>query len=336
MKKVYWIVGVLTLTWVIYAKSISNHGDLNRKEASLNASDQEETISISGAFALYPMTIKWGEGFKTIHPNVRFEISAGGAGKGISDVLGGLVDLGAVSREIYPEELDRGAFPLAVCIDAVVPTVNASNRDLKEILAKGLKRKDFEAIFVLNDIKDWKELGFTLGLPIHVYTRSDAAGAAETWAGYLRSRQEDLQGTGVFGDPGLLQAIQRDPGGIGFNNISYVYDIKSRQHQAGIEVIPIDMNENGKIDREENYYNNLDEIVKAIKEGKYPSPPARELYYVSKKKPDRKIVLDFLDWVLTEGQKELDAAGYIPLEETKVHNELNKIHFVAQTNKYPL
>lgn len=38
--------------------------------------------------------------------------------------------------------------------------------------------------------------------------RSDAAGAAETWAKYFGERQEDLKGIGIFGDPGLAQAIK--------------------------------------------------------------------------------------------------------------------------------
>jgi phosphate transport system substrate-binding protein len=44
--------------------------------------DLKGTINISGAFALYPITVKWAQEFKKIHPNVVFNISAGGAGKG--------------------------------------------------------------------------------------------------------------------------------------------------------------------------------------------------------------------------------------------------------------
>ena len=37
-------------------------------------------IQLSGAFALYPMAVKWAEEFRKIHPKVRIDISAGGAG----------------------------------------------------------------------------------------------------------------------------------------------------------------------------------------------------------------------------------------------------------------
>jgi len=64
------------------------------------ADELKGTINISGAFALYPITVKWAQEFKKTHPNVTFNISAGGAGKGITDALSGLVDIGLASRDI--------------------------------------------------------------------------------------------------------------------------------------------------------------------------------------------------------------------------------------------
>ena len=291
-----------------------------------NAAQLEGTISISGAFALYPLAVKWGQEFKKIHPNVNFDISAGGAGKGISDALGGMVDLGAVSRDLYPEEIKKGAYPVSVTKDAVVPTVNANNPNIAQILSKGIKKETFIGIFISGTIKNWKQAGFTVAAPINTYTRSDAAGAAETWAKYLgNKKQEDLKGTGVYGDPGLLQAIKRDKASIGYNNIGYAYDAKTKQQLAGIKVIPIDKNGNGKIDADENFYTTIDEIRAAIADGKYPSPPARELFFVSKKKPQRPEVVTFLKWILTDGQKYVAEAGYIGFSKERLEAELKKL-----------
>lgn len=66
------------------------------------------TITLSGAWALYPMAVKWAAEFKKIHPKVRIDISAGGAGKGVADALAGSVDLGMVSRDINPAEVKKG------------------------------------------------------------------------------------------------------------------------------------------------------------------------------------------------------------------------------------
>jgi phosphate transport system substrate-binding protein len=289
-------------------------------------SQYEGTISISGAFALYPLAVKWGQEYKKLHPGVTFDISAGGAGKGISDALGGMVDLGAVSRDLYPEEIKKGAFPVSVSRDAVVPTVNAGNPNIAEILSKGIKKEVFTGIFVTSTVKNWKQAGFSIAAPINTYTRSDAAGAAEVWAKYLgNKKQEDLKGTGVYGDPGLLQAVKRDKASIGYNNIGYAYDAKTKQQLAGIKVVPIDKNGNGTIDADESFYGTIDELRAAIAAGKCPSPPARDLFFITKNKPQKPEVVAFLKWVLTDGQKFVAESGYINLTKEKLDAEAKKL-----------
>ncbi|MBI5217320.1 MAG: extracellular solute-binding protein [Bacteroidia bacterium] len=294
-----------------------------------NCSDNaknEKTISISGAFALYPMVVKWAEEYQKLHPDIRIDISAGGAGKGMTDALTGMVDLGMVSRAVTKEETDKGAWFIAVTKDAVLPTINSENPVLKNILVKGLTKEDFTKIFIRSDITDWSRItnGNTKE-KINVYTRSDACGAGEIWAKYLGKKQEDIRGIGVYGDPGMADAIKNDVNGIGYNNVIYVYDINTLKKNSGMEVLPIDLNENGKIDAEENFYGTLPEISAAIKEGKYPSPPCRDLYLVSKGKPTKMAVTDFLKWILTDGQKFVSQGGYVELSKEKIEEENKKI-----------
>jgi phosphate transport system substrate-binding protein len=284
-------------------------------------------ISISGAFALYPMTVKWAEEFRKINPDVRIDISAGGAGKGISDVLNNMVEIGMVSREIYAEELQKGAYPIAVTKDAVVAVVSESNPALDDILTKGLKKDAGNNIWVTGKYTTWSQaFGSEITSPIHIYTRSDACGAAEMWAEFYGKKQEDLLGVGVFGDPGLAQAVKKDPLGIGYNNIGYVYDATTKLPVKGLKVVPIDLNNNGKIDPEENFYNSMNNLIAAIASGKYPSPPARELFFVVKGNPKKnKVVTEFIKWVLKDGQKYVHEAGYIALPDDKIETELNKL-----------
>jgi phosphate transport system substrate-binding protein len=295
------------------------------KEGLVSNDRLNGTISISGAFALYPIAVKWGEEFRKLHPNVHFDISAGGAGKGISDVLGGFVDIGAVSRELFPEEKSRGANSVGVVRDAVLVTMNSSNPNAKYIASQGMKKGTFVSLFVNAGAANWQQIGFSVPGPIRVYTRADASGTADTWAAYLDSKQEDLQGTGVFGDPGLLQAVKRDVFGIGFSSIAFVYDFKTGRPLNGILPVPIDINGNGRVDPEEDFYHNLDELTKAIGNDKYPSPPARDLYFVTKSKQQKVVVTVFLKWVLTEGQKHISKTGYIALPKDKLKTELDKL-----------
>jgi phosphate transport system substrate-binding protein len=284
-------------------------------------------ISLSGAFALYPLAVKWAEEFKKLHPGVKIDVSGGGAGKGITDALAKVVDLGMVSREIKPEEVAKGAWFVAVAKDAVVPTINAKNPKLKELLAKGITQAAATKVFVSGEYKTWGNvLGVSSNIPIHLYNRSDACGAGETWAKYLGGKkQEELLGTGVFGDPGVASAIQKDPLGLGYNNIAYAYDLKTKRPNPGILVLPIDVNNNGKIDAAENFYGTSTQLISAIAQGKYPSPPARDLYLVSNGKPTNPVVVAFLKFILAEGQKYNVPNGYISLPGDKLNKGIAKL-----------
>jgi len=284
-------------------------------------------ISISGAFALYPMVIRWADEYRKINPGVRFDISAGGAGKGISDALNGMVEIGMVSREIYPEEIKKGAFPVAVTKDAVVAVVSELNPSLNDILTKGLKKDAANNIWITGKYTTWSQaFGAKSSSPVHIYTRSDACGAAEMWAKFFGKKQEDLLGVGVFGDPGLAQAVKKDPLGIGYNNIGYAYDATTRKQIKGLRVVPIDLNNNGKIDSDEDFYTSMNDLIAAIASGKYPSPPSRELYFVMKGSPkNNKVLTEFVQWVLTDGQKYVNEAGYISLSKEKIESERKKL-----------
>jgi phosphate transport system substrate-binding protein len=299
-----------------------NRSSDQRKDGELRGN-----ISISGAFALYPLTVKWAEEFQKIYPGVRIDISAGGAGKGMADALSGMIDLGMFSRGISQAEADKGAWWIAVTKDAVLPTINAQNPHLKLIKEKGFSRETFVEVFLTQKVKTWGE---ALGEPgikdvIDVYVRSDACGAAQMWGEFLGKDQESLQGIGVFGDPGIASAVKGDVAALGFNNVIYAYDVNSRKKYVGLEILPVDVNGNGMIDPEENFYNTLDDIMAAIRDGKYPSPPARDLYFVAFGKPQKAVVIAFLKWILSDGQKFVNEAGYVQFSAEKISGELKKL-----------
>ena len=283
-------------------------------------------ITISGAFALYPMMTLWADEFQKLHPKVTFDISAGGAGKGMTDALSGAVDVGMVSRSITPEEEAKGAYWVPVVKDAVFPVVSAKNPVINDLLANGVSNDAFIKIFITGEYKTW---GNVIGKPeitdeIHVYTRSDSAGAADAWAKFLgNKKQADLQGVGVNGDPGLLEAVIKDPLGIGYNNLGYVFDNVSGQPVTDAVIVPIDANNDGQANAEEIIKTST-QAMDEVASGKYPSPPARDLNVVTKGKPSG-VTLAFIQWILTDGQKLVGQAGFVQLPAEKLAASLAKV-----------
>ena len=323
-----YLLFTLVVLITMAAASIAACGSTPAAPVATDAQGSPElsgTVAISGAFALYPMMELWTSEFNKLHPDVRFDLSAGGAGKGLADAVGGAVDIGMVSRDISPEEEAQGAYWVGVTKDAVFPTVNAENPVLAQLLKQGVKKEIFEGIYITGEITTW---GQVIGDPsitdaIHVFTRSDAAGAPEVWAKYLGMKQEDLLGIGISGDPGLLEAVAQDPLGIGFNNLGYAYDNASGLPVAGTTTIPIDVNGNGQADADE-LLETKQEAVEAVATGKYPSPPARILNLVTKGKPTG-IVQTFIEWIVTNGQQFVGEAGYVQLTQDQLDAALQKI-----------
>jgi phosphate transport system substrate-binding protein len=243
----------------------------------------------------------------------------------MTDALNGAVDIGMVSRSVKPEEEAKGAYSIGVVKDAVFPVVSAKNPVLADLLKIGVTKGTFAKIFLTGDIKTW---GQVVGRPeitdeIHVYTRSDAAGAADVWAQYMGGKvQADIKGVGVNADPGLLDAVIKDPLGIGYNNLGYAFDLSTGKLPAGAIVLPVDANGNGKADPEE-VIDTLAKATEAVANGKYPSPPARVLNFVTKGKPSA-LVQTFIQWVLTDGQKFIPEAGFVALTPDQLAESLAK------------
>ncbi len=286
--------------------------------------DGDTTIRISGAWALYPMMVVWADEYQQTH-DVSIEISGGGAGKGVSDVLNGMTDIGMVSRPLRSEELAQGVFYVAVTKDAVVATINKDNPALSTIQQQGLSRDDLESIF-LKEITHWGDvIGQDLSDDkIVVLGRSDASGAAQVWASYLGNyTQSDLQShadANYDGDMNLASGAKQQKNAIGFNNLNYAYDIETGGFAEGIRPVPLDLNGNDILDFGEDFYINRQYLADNVSIGIYPSPPSREEYLASKG-PFQGAVKDFVLWILTDGQALILENGYVQLSSDILQQE---------------
>jgi phosphate transport system substrate-binding protein len=291
------------------------------------AAEADQTITISGAFALYPMVVRWSEEYKALNPDVQFDVQAGGAGKGMSDVLAGAVDIAMVSREVRAEETDQGAIAIGVAKDAVLATINSNNPVIDELRATGITPEKAAEIWMSGSITTWGGLvGSNNDDEIHVFTRADSCGAAEVWAIYMGGEaQEDLGGIAVQGDPGLAEAVRQDELGIGFNNLNFAYDATTQEPVEGIAVIPMDINGDGQITEDEDFYATKSDLTAAIAAGLYPSPPSRTLYLVTKGAPSG-AAKEFIQWVLTDGQVFLDEVGYVNLTDEVLQEGIDTLN----------
>ncbi|MCL4273552.1 MAG: substrate-binding domain-containing protein [Anaerolineales bacterium] len=326
-----------TLTWLsallVLAVALSACGNaapaestVPEVEASASSDELSGTISISGAFALYPMMTVWADEFSKLHPGVQFDVQGGGAGKGMTDTIAGAVDIGMISRAIKPEEESQGIFWVSVTKDAVFPIISSENPYAEQVLAKGISQEVFAGMYITGEIITW---GQVIGdpsdtTPINIFTRSDASGAAEQWAKFGGgAAQEDLLGIGVNGEPSMVDTVIKDPLGIGFGNLNSIFDLNGGGLVPGIIIPPIDINNDGQANSDE-IYTVKEDAFGAVANGTYPSPPARFENLATLGKPEG-LTLIFIEWILTDGQQYLEEAGFVPLTPEQQAESLAKL-----------
>ncbi|RQG98112.1 phosphate ABC transporter substrate-binding protein [Natrarchaeobius chitinivorans] len=277
------------------------------------------TVRISGGVGPLPMVEVWADMYED-RSDVAFDISGGGTGVGVSDVLNDQVDIAMMGREPEPEEIDQGLFAVPMLIDTVVATVNVDNPVLEDLQENGLTREDLEAIF-LDEITNWGDVvDADVDEEITVYGRSDASAAYKQWGDFLagegdahtENELEGLADANHNGDQQVAEAVGSNENAISLNNINYVYDLSSGELEGDIRPVPLDVDGTG-LSADEDFYETREEFLAAVEDGIYPAPPAREMFLASNG-PFDEDSHEFVDWVLTDGQEHVRENGYVPLD----------------------
>jgi len=246
----------------------------------------------------------------------------------MNDALSGSVNIGMVSRDITSSEVSQGIVYVSVVKDAVLATMSTDNPYLSNITKTGITKEQFRAIFINHTITTWGQLinDSSVTTLIKVYSRSDLCGAAETWAKYLGNYTQDDFPTAEWltklkGDDLMATTVKGDPNGIGYSNVNYIYDTTTKLPLDKLIPVPIDINGNGTIDPEENFYTNRDNVVTAEISGALPSPPTRVINLVTKGNFTG-ATNDFVYWILTAGQNLVFENGYSPLSDNVIQEQI--------------
>jgi phosphate transport system substrate-binding protein len=287
-------------------------------------SEIKGNFTISGAFAVYPVISRMADEFMLIHPGVRIEVKRAGTGEGITDLLTGKCQLAMISRPLDEEEINAGILLIPVAKDGVAPIINQGNPNIDKIMSQGLSPDELMQIFSSGMQLSWGEvLGTDSKDKITVFIRADESGAADVMAQFIYKKSSDLRGIGVNGDYEMIKSVQENPTAIGFCNFSYAFDTTSGERIKDIQIIPVDLDFDNKIDRVEVPFINLAEAHRSLWLGFFPDQLCRELSLGSMGKPTDPAVLEFLYYVLGEGQSNVKQSGLCPLNNVYLRYALN-------------
>ena len=313
--------------------------------------------TLNGAGATFPNPIysKWFSEYNKLHPDVQINYQSIGSGGGIRQVLNGTVDFGASDGPMTDEQLAQSKTKILhvpTVMGAVVPAYNVPG-------ISGEIKFTPEALagIFLGKITNWSDPALAKvnpgvnfpNQPIIVIYRSDGSGTTFIFSDYLSKVSKDWSnivgkgtsvkwpiGMGGKGNEGVAGQVRQLQGSIGYVELIYAVQNKitygSVRNAAGNFVTAT-----------------LDGVTEAAASVKtmpadfrvsITNAPGKTAYPISSftwlliptpaKDPKKgKIIADFLDWMVTDGQKMTSQLSYAPLPESvveKVKAAIKQVH----------
>ncbi|MGA2334705.1 MAG: phosphate ABC transporter substrate-binding protein PstS [Terriglobales bacterium] len=298
----------------------------------------------AGATFPYPMYSKWFSEYNKLHPDVQINYQSIGSGGGIRQVLNGTVDFGASDGPMTDEQLKEAKtkilhIPTVLGADVPaynVPGVSGELKFTPEALA---------GIF-LGKIQKWNDPAIAqvnpgVNLPnqsIIVIHRSDGSGTTYIFTDYLSKISKEWDATvgkgtsvkwpvglGGKGNEGVAGQIRQLQGSIGYVELIYAAENKitygSVRNAAGNFVkASLDTVTEAAASSPKMPADFRVSITNAPGKTAYPiSSFTWLLIPVQAKDPKKgKIIADFLNWMVTDGQKMTSQLSYAPLPQNVV------------------
>lgn len=298
----------------------------------------QTTLTGAGATFPYPMYSKWFSDYHKLHSDIAINYQSIGSGGGIAQVTAGTVDFGASDGPMSDEQLSKAKTKIVhipTVLGAVVPAYNIPGvKDELKFTPEAL------AGIFLGRITSWNDNAIQSvnkdvklpNTPIVVVHRSDGSGTTYVWTDYLSKVSPDWKGSpgkgtsikwpvglGAKGNEGVAGQIRQVEGAIGY--IELIYALQNKIPFGTVK------NSSGNFVKA-----SLDSATAAAQGAKIPNdyrvsitnPPGKDAYPVAsftwllipEKSTDPnkgKILVDFLNWMLNDGQKETTELSYAPL-----------------------
>lgn len=321
--------------------------------APLAESAGNVVLTAAGATFPAPLYQKWFETFELRRPNVRIKYDAIGSGAGLERLAAGQLDFAASDMplsDVQMAEPKTTFVQFASVIGAVVPIYNVLGVD--QIL--NFTPQVLAGIY-LGRIRNWndpaiRKINPNAVLPdtdIVLIHRSDSSGTTFAWTDYLSKVSPEWKarvgvgmvvawpaGTGTEGNEGVATAVQEAPNSIGY--VEWVYALRHQLNfgavrnaagrfvqadlpsvtAAGVDAAPA-LRSDSRVS-----------ITNASRREAYPI--ASFTYWLLPKdagnSSKRVALAELLQWILTAGQKECSALGYVPLPREVAEGELSLLH----------
>jgi phosphate transport system substrate-binding protein len=312
-------------------------------------------ISAAGATFPYPIYSKWFDEYHKMHSGIEINYQSIGSGGGIRQLLSGTVDFGASDGPMTDEQLAQAKVKILhfpTVLGAVVPTVNIPG----ETAELNFTPEALAGIY-LGKITKWNDPALTGPNPkaklpaedIVVVHRADGSGTTYIWTDYLSKVSDEWKtkvgkgtsvnwpvGLGGKGNEGVTGQVKQTPNSIGY--IELIYAVQNNLPYGRVK------NSSGAFIKAD-----LDAVTQAAAGAAKNMPddfrvsitnaPGKAAYPISSftwllipakinDAAKKKVITEFLHWMMTDGQKFCNNLAYAELPKPVVAKELKAISLI--------
>ena len=209
-----------------------------------------------------------------------------------------------------PNELPtakEGYKQIAIAKIVYLPVVNTKHPEIKKLLKKGIHVDELKSIF----FKDKGDTEFIPNSNFNVLTRS--ACAAVSFSSFLKEDIKTLVNDydKIENDSLLIDLVIKDTLGITFLDPSNIYDANTGKIKQGITVLPIDLNNNGTIDSDENFYSERKVLIERLKKDNIELPSGLLTVTISEREHSN--FYKYISWFKEKGKTIIENFGFLPL-----------------------
>ena len=308
-------------------------------------------LNAAGATFPYPIYSKWFNQYHQEHPDIEINYQSIGSGGGIRQVTAGTVDFGASDGPMSDEQLASAKVKiihLPTVLGAVVPAYNIPG-------FKGELKFTPEVIagIYLGKITSWNDPAIAkinpgVSLPnqgIIVVHRSDGSGTTYIFSDYLSKVSNEWRdsvgkgtsvkwptGLGAKGNEGVAGMVRQMEGAFGYVELIYAL-------QNNISFGPVKNTAGNFVKASLESTTAAAASVKTMPADfrvSITNPPGKDAYPIAsftwllvpadwKDKNKEKIIVDFLNWMLDQGQNMTADLNYAPLPDAVKQKEREAI-----------
>lgn len=281
-------------------------------EAAASEVKPRDTVRVTGVRFSYPLIRHWLEVFTASHPEIFILIEPRSTSDPAKfDIL--------VEAYEHDAEIKEKRDYLYIARYLVLPVANSLSSFAEINATKGLTRSDIAQIYFHNLLGDLSNAR-KVAKPYTVYTRLQKAGAPMVFASCYGFKQVEVRGKAISGsDEHLRQAIIRDTSAVGYLPLPLIYSERYGYPVDGLTVLPIDLNDNGRITEDERIYGEMNTLIERVEEMDTRSVrnlPIGTLHLSVARNEAKESAREFMQWIMLNGMSDLHDFGYLHFQPT--------------------